>query len=95
MKAQIVVNFEGITPLELQYALQGLRNVEQENPERIHMFILVNAEELKAEDVTGILKKVTPPLEYIRVIDKSHGMASNRHIKEEDEGGLGHESKNN
>lgn len=83
MKAQIVVNFEGITDQELQFALQGLRNIEQGDPKRIHMFILVNAEELKAEDVTGILKKITPSFEYIRVIDKSHGMAANRHIEEE------------
>lgn len=81
MKAEIVVTFEGIKPHELKDALQGLRNVEQEDPERIAMFIMVNAPELSDDESVAILKNVIPPLECIKVISKASILGSNRSIK--------------
>lgn len=83
MKAEIVVTYEGITDSELKDAMQGLRNVEQENPARIMMFMLVNVPDLPTGKVTQMLKEINPPLEYIKVISKSSSLASNRVIQEE------------
>lgn len=83
MKAEIVVTYDGITELELKAALQGLRNVEQENPQRIMMFAMVTAPELKTEQMVELLKGIRPPLEYIKVITESSTLASNRVIHED------------
>jgi hypothetical protein len=83
VKAEIVVTYEGITDLELKAALQGLRNVEQENPARIMMFAMVNVPDLPTEKVTQMLKELNPPLEYIKVISKSSSLASTRVLHEE------------
>lgn len=90
MKAEIVVTFDGISREELKDALQGLRNVEQENPERIAMFAMVTAPELTTEDVLDLLKRLNPPMDTIKVINKTTSLMSNREIHQgstEQEGG--------
>jgi hypothetical protein len=82
MKAEIVVTFEGIQPHELKDALQGLRNVEQEDPERITMFAMVTAPELSTDEVVSLLKSLNPPLPYMKVLTKNSTLTSNREIHE-------------
>lgn len=83
MKAEIVVTYEGITESELKAALQGLRNVEQENPERIMMIAMVTAPALEIEQLNGVLQGIRPPIEYMKVISRSSYLVANRQINEE------------
>ena len=83
MKAEIVVTFEGLLETELKAALQALRNVEQCNPERISMFMLVTTPELSNEQSIEMLKSITPPLTYFKTFDDSAIFTANRNVEEE------------
>jgi hypothetical protein len=78
MKAEIHVTFDGITRTELLTALQGLRDVEQKDPTRIDLFILVNTPDLTTEEVTGMLNSLKPPLPYMEVFGPSSTFGANR-----------------
>ena len=82
MLAKIIVDFNGINKSELSAVLQGLRNVEQENSSRITMFIEIQAMELKTEQLVELLRNLTPPLEYMQVLDRFSIRASNQYISE-------------
>jgi hypothetical protein len=87
MKAEIIVSFEGMNRTELIGALQGLRDVEQKDPQRIQMFILVNSPEMTIEETKGVLAWLKPPLPYTSVITHE-GLGSSIagttvHMKEE------------
>jgi hypothetical protein len=81
MKTEIVVTFDGITELELQYALQGLRNIEQENPERISMFMMVTAPEISNERSLEILKSLKPPFSYFKSFTDASVFTTNRDLE--------------
>lgn len=65
MKAEIIVTLHGITEGELLHALQDMRDLERRDPQRVTMFIMVNADELTAEQTIEILNKVQPPLPHL------------------------------
>jgi hypothetical protein len=83
MKAEIVVTFDGLLPTELKAALQGLRNIEQCNPERIEMFMLVTTPEIPTEQAMEMLKSITPPLTYFKTFTDSAIFTANRNVEEE------------
>lgn len=88
MKARIVADFGGITVNELKDALQGLRNVEQEDPARIAMFLMVDAPDLNADQTVDIIKGTIPPLEFIKKLPYGTHVASNRKVDNGKKGGV-------
>jgi len=80
---EITVTFDGLLETELKAAIQGLRNVEQCNPERISMFMLVSVPEFPTEKSIELLKSLTPPLTYFKIFTDRSVFTANRDIDEE------------
>lgn len=80
MKVEIVVTYEDITLGELQEALQGLRDIEQKDPERIWMFAMINTPDLATRHMTELLQRLNPPLPFIQKITRNSSLTSTREI---------------
>lgn len=80
MKAEIVVTFEGITQEQLWAAIQGLRNVEQTNPQLINMYMMVTASDLTEEQSVGLLKSINPPFTYFKQFTPASTFTANRNV---------------
>lgn len=69
MQTKLTVTFDGLLPMELQAAVQALRDIEQKSPKRIMMFVQIESPEMTRLETVELLNRIRPPMEYMQYID--------------------------